>query len=217
MSRADVMLVGIERVSDPEFLGLQACVERWRRCWGLSLTHCLRLEDGPDAFILVVEQTEHEALNHLEELLRALLPGHVIVPRAYVQGHHYPVYTLDEAGFEQMQRHQQRLDALTQAARAGHGRPLLPAKDDTLTGVAAWRNWNHLRPAGKGLYLICDACGLNTARHASEEAAWQAAQTQGWAVDPERGVCYCAECVANGNATAAEHLHLLESQSQRSA
>lgn len=159
MNTADVMLVGLEQVSEPDFARLQACVREWRVLWGLTLTHCLRLEDERDAFVLIAERTYREALDHLEECLRAVFPEHVIVAHAYVQGAHLPVYTMDEAGFELMQRMQRRTAHIVQDARAGKPSPLLPPRRPEQEGVAAWRERNHVIPSRRGKYLLCDACG----------------------------------------------------------
>lgn len=214
MNTADVMLLGLERVSGAEFARLEACVRDWRGVWGLTLTHCLRLEDGQDAFVLIAERTYREALDHLEERLRAAFPEHVLVAHAYVQGVHLPVYTLDEAGWERMQRLQARTARIVEEARSGRPSPLLPPR--RLAGVAAWRERNHVFPPGQGLYLLCDACGDSTARQASEDEAWEAAERQGWRLYRELNVCLCARCLQNGNAQALERV-LFKVEARRSA
>jgi len=203
MNSTDVILVGVERISASEFVRLEACVQSWRHGWGLSLTTCLRMGSGQDAFVLIAERTYHEALEHLEICLRAVFPQHVIVLHPYVQGYHLPVYTMDRVGMEQLERHRQRVHAITEAAQRGDPSPLLPVKRGGLSEVAAWREWNHVLPDGKGSYLICDACGECTARQDSEDEAWQIAERQDWQVIREHGVCFCVRCVQNGNARAA--------------
>lgn len=203
MNSTDVILVGIEQISASEFVRLEACIQTWRQGWGLTLTTCLRMGSGRDAFVLIAERTYHEALEHLESCLRTVFPQHVIVLHPYVQGYHLPVYTMDGVGMEQMDRHRQRVHKITAAAYAGQPSPLLPVKHQGLSEVANWREWNHVLPAGKGSYLICDACGESTARQDTEDAAWQAAEQQGWQVVRESSLCFCVRCIQNGNATAA--------------
>ena len=216
MNTADVMLVGLEQVSEPDFARLQACVREWRVLWGLTLTHCLRLEDERDAFVLIAERTYREALDHLEECLRVAFPEQVIVAHAYVQGAHLPVFTMDEAGFELMQRMQRRTAHIVQDARAGKPSPLLPPRRSDQAGVAAWRERNHVIPSGRGTYLLCDACGDSTERQTTEDEAWSFASTKGWRLYREWNVCFCERCVQNGNAQVLERL-LFKLDTRRSA
>lgn len=206
MSIADVMLLGLERVSEPDFVRLQACVREWRVLWGLTLTHCLRLEDERVAFVLIAERTYREALDHLEDWLRAAFPDHVIVGHAYVQGVHLPVYTMDQAGLELMRRIQSRTACIVEDARAGKASSLLSSVSSHLDGVAAWRTRNHVRPQGQGMYLLCDACGESTARQTNEKKAWEVAGAKGWRLYRDLDVCICERCVQSGNARALERV-----------
>lgn len=200
------MLLGLERVTAPEFAELQRCVHAWQTGWGLTLTTCFRLEDPRDAFVLIAERTYTEALTHLHECLRTHFPDHVIVARSYVQGAHLPLFTLDEAGFERLRRVENRTAAIVREARAGRRSPLLPERPPGQSAVAAWRERNHVVPSGQGTYLLCDACGETTERHATDDELWTQVQQGGWRVYRAQNVCFCPTCLQNGNAAPLERL-----------
>lgn len=205
MMTADAMLLGLEQLSDPDFIRLQAWVKEWRVLWGLTLTCCLRLEDDHDAFVLIAERTNCEALYHLEEGLRAAFPHHVLMTQAYVQGVDLPISTLDPVGVERMERMHARSAAITSAARSGKRSPFL-MPNPSRGAVATWRRGTHSRPLGQGVYLVCDACGDSTARQTTEDEVWEVARGNGWRVQRDLDVCICQTCVQNGNAYALERL-----------